>query len=1661
MAAAKAGFAGMRLGEALLLVAVGCCLPRLAVGETAQVRVANFVELSARACERGSSSTYDGPNGKKLPCGEPIVNPPEGCRCAPYPPSYLQLRATVTNTLLDTTYDAKYGTPTEYKPVTLDPTRNASCTVVANVWNGADEGADAPTVVETTLVLKPDITYTLLLVGYLDRASYRPDSGETGLPGKFGELYAVLLEDVESPPRSHMGIMRLIHVSPATSQLVAQISDRGYKITQLADGGTPYVCKEPEECKNTRSHSCVPVKVEPVFPPAPPPPAATCDPTHRDEKGHYEGCPTFNPHTHKAYSCKDSAVTDSCRRNPECQRQPAPNNHNCNPDWYLGNRSTPPISQRSVCQRCKCPYKWMNYTTGKLATEDSYCNMNPLPWPGHPTTCPGMPVKRHGSRLDPCPGPDGHKPTTTCWRPEDPDDPGRWSDIYCDNCVTDSRPWEVKCYACPCPAGAPPPAPHPCGPWANPTKSHPRPREDKAHLILQKKFDGITQSTTAAIGVEEIPFVDIPPGAHTIEFLDGALPYPLHNPLKADFNMPVGKSITVFLHGLPPSNDYKDGHPTSPLGVDIVTSRTPHTFVQVKIASALEGLPVTVGANQTVGSATTSLKLRLGNARARKEVNIEAGHVDILRLDVPSYSHYRRGEWGSCAHYEIGWRSAQVASASMHSVTLDAQTNSPESVYVVLSGDKTDPKMHVYPNPPLPSAGELRGQAAVRVINAAYGVGSVTVQATGGGSARPVHPPASVADSIAFDSSSTAYVKIAAGTYQLHATFSSDGSLTGTLTDVHLYEGLIYTVIVISDSKLLLSLDRSYNSQATVKVRCAYLGGESERNSDSAALAPQITWSAARIEGAMPAQQPWVVRQGHVSEEYQSLTLSGTYDPSSKAYRVYLRLSISMRVDELAEEMECFTQLLPFDLESDNNTKRTFVVWGSSDTGRTCHVSTDSSTHDPMALPDPLKAGFRVLAGGAHKPSFRTAVANSADTIVVQSRTSSTPLLYTPVPPSISHITVTGAPDDSQLECDGNFNPGSLHSLFVRYGTRDGKTASWPPVLVVDANYGSYNSFQVRFLNALSSGLRAALTLQHGEQNLQLGQPVVGSSLYSEAMIHGKVRRTGTVTAHCFDTPGAWLQAWKSSEMSRTDVVLNTAPPETIKPNSCPPHCPLAEGASIVAPSRSSVLTVILGNDTSSAPPFLVTVEDDDAIPKLCTARVRLISLVSSGISATAKSGDAPEVKFDSPGLSPGSSPTASNWEPKVLRVGPDPWVFTITSPGASPKSHCAPVLQSGKCYTLYVARADVDDNGLPIYTCTPEVDEDHSSLVYVRLAHAAGDRGEYSMTLQYQDVDATESCVPVQHYPAAGVAHFGDQTGYKPVSVHGTTTYQITVQQTGSTLQAASASANVDLRAGTNWTIYILPAPDASTPVKLQAVADGTAASWKGSGDDVGLRLLNGLPGGSSSPRWSWKHCDIEDSDCANGAGTLTPVGDNSSRYQSAKIHGYSTLIPPWVRRKWRLGVQAVQGTRNCMAEFGTDYQMITSCDDGTTPVPLRSGSLYTVVLTDTGGEGSKQTLLMFQDRDGEPHSWCSQYCLLVVLSIVAGLTTLIVFAWCGTQWSSGTTWSIKLDRCLQWCERLCGRRAASLRSTREQADHAATERSNLGRSLMADSEGEVEPHE
>ena len=624
---------------------------------------------------------------------------------------------------------------------------------------------------------------------------------------------------------------------------------------------------------------------------------------------------------------------------------------------------------------------------------------------------------------------------------------------------------------------------------------------------------------------------------------------------------------------------------------------------------------------------------------------------------------------------------------------------------------------------------------------------------------------------------------------------------------------------------------------------------------------------------------------------------------------------------------------------------------------------------------------------------------------------------YTAIPTSVSSIALAGYDGLEPMSCPSCQVAGSLYTLLLRYGTGDNsKPPEWQPTahaFATDASYGTYYPFKIRFMNALHGQASVALTLQHGRQNLPLSRAV------DAALVAPSMRRTSLAGANCFADPGAWLQAWTGTD-KRAQVPLATHPAEQIKPNSCPPHCPLAAGSPIVAPTLSKPQTVILGNDTTSSPPFLVAVEDDDAVPKLCTARVRLISLLGATMSATAKRGE-----VEHPLSSPALSPTTTDWGLATELPG---GAWSITVSGGSPKSRCAPTLHNGRCYSLYVWSAAQDEDGLPIYSCRLEVDSNYESTGYVRLAHAAGNNSEYSMTVQYTEGDETAGhCVTPMRFPTSGVIRFGEQSGYKPLQVYGTTNYQVTVHQSaGDASPAEPTTKSFALTAGKNWTIYVLPPRDATASVTLWLIEDGTKASWSGRDDEVGLRWLDGLPGGSPSSPWKWKHCDKVGGDCAEGEGSLAPYpapGSSSAdpRYQTAAIHGYVGLPT----QRWRVALQAERGAEKATAEFGEEYSKVTSADDGTTVMPLTTGSMYTVVLTEAGGQrgDSSLDLLMFQDQDGEPHGWWSKYTLLFALVLGTLLVALVFIAWCGSKWTSGSKWSLRKQKCCRWCRGLCGR--------------------------------------
>ena len=1556
----------MRAAPAVVLAALALLGIMPINVDGSRLRVLSFIELSARACEklpRGGTHTVD---GHSAPCGATALFPPEGCKCLPFPPSALQLTAAVVGS---PPLVAKYAQASAYATVTA---QNSTCTVKASMWNGTTEGADAPTVVETTLVLKDGRDYSLLLVGYFDRSSYRPTSGERGLPGNFGELYAVLLEDNAPPPRGQLGTMRLVHVSPATNVLTAQILDHGSKLTDFSTSGdgVDYVCQRPKDCDDPLAHNardCV--MVTPAYPHAPPPPPGVCDPMHLDEHHNPESCPGFDPKSHppRAYNCKDPRILNACKE------------------------KGPDISPGGGCQQCQCQFREIvDQTTGALSDKISLCSMN-----NSLSSCPGRPVLHHGSKDDPCPGDHGEKTTARCWREEDPAEPdGHYEGgQYCEDCVNDPRSWASKCHLCNCIEGVAPPPPAACGPWANPTTHHRTPRQEKAYLITQKKWDGRTQSPTFGIGADEVPWVDVPAGVHTIGFRDGNLPYPTQGRrLEMDVNVPVGTDVTVFMHGLPPSNEYPTGHPTAPLALSIATGATVARFVEVKIANTVEGSHIAVGANQTVGGAKSSLKLKLGaTGRQLPEVSVAAGTFESLHLAVPNYAHSSRGEWGAYAQYDLGWRAAVGKNGS---APFDLLTGSYDSALLVLSGSPSAPKLTPYAAT-LPAVTSLVGKAAVRVIHAAYGAHSdsltvtgvrCSVEKLGACAATPANEAAAVtiATSLTYDHGST-FFSIAAGKYRLDASSSAaDHPLSAVLTEVVLYEGLVYTLVVGSRAgalMLLLSLDRSYNSPMIVNARVAFLGGDAEQNiapEDRVSPPTSISWSMGGTSGL--AMTPVTVQPGHVSP-YSKVTLTGMYDDRAKQFTSQLRLSV-MWVDRLSASqatIECFTELRNMDMEKENNTDWTFIVWGS-EKGRTCQVRVNQKCQDLLVSPEPAKGGLRVLAGGAHQPEFLGVAVDRADatTLLVQPTTKSQSGAYTTVSPDVTHISL--ADSDEQAPLAATVVAGSFQTLLVSYPSAHAGDPPASPtwgVLATDKTLGVYYQSNVRFMNALPAGPgqpTAYLTLKYGREDLRL-PPMAGFPL-GAAPGH----RTAPAPANFF-TGFGFFQAWQTGDVTATQIVLPHAlQPVQIKPNSCPPHCPLAEGFPAVTPQPTKPQTIILGNNTETAKLFLAGVEDDATAPKLCNARVRMVSLMSAPATLTAAAtlGQLPPVTLTSPALSPTAAARTGTAAAAELPSG----AYTVEITGGSEKTKCRAALAGGKSYSLYVSSTAEDERALPIYTCRLEVDENYGSIGYVRLAHAAGKNSTYSMTVAYAE-DATGECKAAQS--ALGEVGHGGQTAYMPLPVFGTSQYTVNVQS-----ETAPLSTALTLAAGKHWTVYVMPAG-------LWAVEDGTAGSWSGGADQVGLRWLDGMPEAADALPWSWKHCDSEDDGCVDGVGSLAMFASAgaAAKYETAEIHGH-LLLPA---QRWRMGLQVSRvGEKAPSAagdgEFGTGFTTLKSVSDGTTEVPLQSGALYTVVLS------SDRELLMFLDRDGEAKGWWSLYGLMFAVLLGSGLLVLAGMAWCASQW-------------------------------------------------------------
>ena len=400
--------------------------------------------------------------------------------CKPYPPSIVEFSVTIDGaTHIER---AQYARATEYTQ--LQQAWNATCQVVASHWNGTAEECKAqiedgtkdgmpklrpgpcPTghvqAVDTVLVLEEDMDYTLLLVGYFDRATYfPPDRGKTA---KFGELYAVLLEDNAPPPLGHMGSMRMVLASPGTGPLTARLLDGHRQLTTFQSPRSDYVCSSPQTCNSHSGGGCRAVAVrraEDIWGPTPAPDPGFCDPHNPHVR---ESCAGFNPRTKRAYSCTDPEVLNPCKESQ--------------PDWLPIKGPNARVDshgepiQIKGCSKCLCQYHTVNVSTGApLVHGPEYCDINEPDG-----ACPGKPTLHHASVLDPCPGNHPGEPsrtTGTCWIVEEEDE----KDDY--DCIQDCRPWSTACHLCPCPADGiadPHAQENACGPWANPTKaSHNRP----------------------------------------------------------------------------------------------------------------------------------------------------------------------------------------------------------------------------------------------------------------------------------------------------------------------------------------------------------------------------------------------------------------------------------------------------------------------------------------------------------------------------------------------------------------------------------------------------------------------------------------------------------------------------------------------------------------------------------------------------------------------------------------------------------------------------------------------------------------------------------------------------------------------------------------------------------------------------------------------------------------------------------------------------------------------------------------------------------------------------------------------------------------------------------------------------------------------------------
>ena len=1060
-------------------------------------------------------------------------------------------------------------------------------------------------------------------------------------------------------------------------------------------------------------------------------------------------------------------------------------------------------------------------------------------------------------------------------------------------------------------------------------------RQGKTHLILQKKWDGIIQTEAFGISLDEIPFIDVAAGTHTVGFLDGKLSYPrLGRQLEVLINVPAGVAVTVFLHGLPPTPKFRSGHPSSPLSLAAFAA-DPVGFVEVKVASTVKG-PVTLEATRRLssGGVQRPLELALGTGGGHPRLALPARTLNTLSLPTPRGSGaHSNGGWGASPHYELAWRTAAQPAAG-RPLALDL-TRGGDSALLVLSGDKDTPSLTSFgATISQPAA----GTAAVRVIHAAHAAASQQITLQIVPSASHGAAPTNVGSAVRYLDHGASFTPVPAGSYRLSVRSSGNSSTeSGAIAaPVPLYEGLVCTVVVGDGARPgsldpMLTLDRSYNSPMTLHARMVYLKAPPTPPTQIPKLPridfpESIKWSAhAAQSAAVTHQHPQesVVREGEASD-YVAVQVPVAFksDPNGGRFLGKLLLRVTWEKPNAAfgypdnqrgDEMECFTKLLDLDIAKDNRTRWTFVVFGK-ERGMTCQVKVDTNTKDTLVPPAPEQAGLRVIKGGLHAPMPMSIGSPEGSTLTVGNGQARAYGFYSAVPTSVTKVKVEGA---QHWEAESSLAAGGLYTLLVQDTDSEGGVSKL--VVATDEEYGALTRFQLRFMNGLSRTNghgTTSLTLRHGKEELPLGQ-----GLPEAPLVAGLAARSALVPGALFATPQLWMQAWAGSgPPSPRLMALGTLPPdkhESIQPHSCPPRCPLAEGL-LSSADPTKPVTVMLVNDTAAGKLKLVSSEDDVTPPKLCTARVRVVSLLAKALAVSGtRAGTAQPASFASPGLGQPS---------EAQEVPHGSWTFGFESSAAK----CVHTLEPGRCYTLYVFP---DGAGAP-HSCRLDVDKDYAGGVgHVRLAHAGGNNNSYTLTATYKE----SSCRPaIPDFPSVG---FGDHSSYVPLPSYSSSQYSLALHEVSGdgAPHGQPVTVDVTLQAGKNWTLYVVPGQtDWAEGVSVWALEDAELSNedWKPSDgvEQIGLRWLDALAadrqGTSVGERWRWTQCDgfqqedsCEDScESSDGCEMAGFDSDTATEGASAALYAPATLnrqILSLPTTMWSIGLRANRAEEQVQMEY------------------------------------------------------------------------------------------------------------------------------------------------